>query len=99
MKFRSSDQPVYTVVLSKTDSNENKEIHDWLLSSLNGQVMMIKTAGGGYIETLSKPAQEKNHFGDINPFAKNNVSYQTMIMFTDQVDLTAFLLKFENSVD
>lgn len=94
MLFATSSKPLHFIRIRKIDSKEIAEINSWASENLNNQLIMIR--GTGYFECFSKPTEHDNIFGLPMPLAKTSDSYEMIIGFVDEVDLTSFLLRFQN---
>lgn len=100
MKFVSSSEPLYTVVLEKIDKDEQAAISSWALDNITGQmVFMTNNSGWIALNCVSKPEFSKDHFGRKNKFSERSSNVNSIIGFTRQEDLTAFLIMFESSSD
>lgn len=97
MYYFSSSKSLYTVFVNYLDSVEREKIMDWCRDNISGQMMVI---GGGHgsmtLKSYAKPEQNFDHFGRRNNFSEKNDSVAMMIGFTEQSDLTAFLIMFES---
>lgn len=100
MKYTSSSEPLYTVVMERLTKDEHQEFTNWALNNITGQ-MIYMTSGGNYftVKSASKPENVMDHFGRPYGFSEQTISAASVIGFTHQEDLTAFLIVFESKVD
>ena len=94
MIFSTSEAPIHFIKFAKLTAGEIKEINDWAAENLNDQMVIIRS--NGYFDCLSKPSETKNVFGETMPLAKTSSSFELVIGFVDQADLTSFLIRFQN---
>lgn len=97
MYYFSSSKSLYTVFINHMDSIDREKIMDWCRDNIVGQLMVI---GGGHgsmtLKCYTQPDQNLDHFGRRNNFSEKNDSVAMMLGFTEQSDLTAFLIMFES---
>lgn len=100
MKFISSMNPWYSVFFSNISSSEREEIAKWCRDNITGQLGITDVGGSSMtLKSYARPADELDNFGRKNFFAEKRDHATVIISFTEQSDLTAFLLVFESEAE
>ena len=103
MRYKSSNIPTYTVMVKSWDethsgiTSKKEEFLDWAMKNDIAPFMLVQGGGGSQAEILTTPSTQINQFGEKNDFSRNREPFTTMISFSRQQDLTAFMLYFENT--
>ncbi|MCK9529491.1 MAG: hypothetical protein M0R77_02845 [Gammaproteobacteria bacterium] len=97
MQYFSSTDPLYTIFFSNLSAKEREEVMSWCRENLTGQMIIIGGNSSSInIKGYTKPIHNVDHFGRQNGFAEKADYASTIIGFTEQSDLTAFRIMFEN---
>lgn len=89
--------PWYSVFFNNLGSNEREDIMKWCRNNISGQLGITDVGGNSMtLKSYSRPSDELDNFGRKNTFAEKKDQATVIISFTEQSDLTAFLLVFES---